>query len=142
MNYFKFLKIAFLGLLLLSVSNAHAILKNPQIRQCHLLNGEFFVANTESDQFGFCQFGEAIIGTIDLLRYADNDNDVFSIQAYKNNTKDCEPFGQLVDVKKPNGPVITMCSFTDGSLIENQTLSLGKDSEKNKKLSDALGLNP
>ena len=141
MGNFKFLKIAFFGLLIFSVSNVQALQKNPQILRCHALNGEFFVANTESDQFGFCSFGEAIIGTIDLLRYADNVNDVLSIEAYINNVKDCEPFGQLIDVKKPNGPTLVMCSFTDGSLIENQTLSLGQTSEKNKKLNQALGLN-
>ena len=141
MGNLKFLKIAFLGLLIFSVSHVHAVQKNPQIRRCHILKGEFFVANTESDQFGFCQFGEAIIGTIDLLRFSDNGNDVLSIQAYINNVQDCEPYGQLIDVKKPNGPTLVMCSFTDGSLIENQTLSLGQSSEKNRHLNEALGLN-
>ena len=147
MVHFRFLKIAFFGLIVFGISNAYAQ-RNPQIRHCQTLNGEFFVADAESDQFGFCQFGEAVIGTIDLLRYLDDgsedgtDNrfDVLSIQAFAKNVHDCEPYGQLISVKKPQGATLIMCQFSDGSLIENKTLMNGRYSNKNWKLSEALGL--
>lgn len=147
MGSIQVLKIAFFALVFLGLSNASAQ-RNPQIRHCLILNGEFFVADTDSDQFGFCQFGEAIIGTIDLLRYLDDgsedgtDNrlDVLSIQAFANNVKNCEPYGNQIEVKKPQAEKLMMCQFTDGSMIESKTLLLGRYSNSNWKLAEALGL--
>ncbi len=129
-----------MGLIILISHPAYSIQNNPQIRQCHLLNGEFFVADGESDQFGFCRFDDAIIGTIDLLRYDEGHADVLSIEAFKKNVLSCEPFGQLTELKIPDGPTLQVCEFTDNSMIEIKTLELGLNSEKNKKLTTALGL--
>lgn len=143
----KVFKIAFFSLIFIGLTPLHAQ-QNPQIRHCHALNGEFFVADSDADQFGFCKFGQAIIGTVDLLRYlddgsedgTDNRADVLSIQAFTNNVQACEPYGQLLQIKKPQGASLSVCQFTDGSLIEINTLLLGRHSEKNCKLSEALGL--
>ncbi len=120
--------------------NAFSIQKNPQIRLCNNLEGQFLVANTANDQVGLCQLGSAIIGAKDLVLFKDESTMAQSIQAYADDARSCAPYGQLQTIQVLEGAVLEVCSFEDGSVILNTTLEAGKASAFNQKLNQALEL--
>lgn len=114
---------------------------NPQIRVCHQTGGIFHVADAEGDQIGLCQYDSSIIGTIDLLNYRDNIQGVQSLQTYLDGIQSCEPYGQTKTIQLiNNGPRVIICDFTDGSMIDAETLKTGRHDPKNAKLNTALEL--
>jgi putative hemolysin len=122
--------------ILSSISTAQ---NNPQIRICRQLGGEFVAANTDTDQIGLCRFGQAYIGSIDLVRFVDKSSPD-SIETYTNNIQSCEPYAQTKQVQILQGPCLNVCVFSDGSIIESQTLSNGRQNFNNAKLNKALNL--
>ena len=138
MNSRRLLMILSLLGLSLSTNFALAAQKNPQMRTCRILKGQFFVAESATDQFGFCKFGSAIIGTIDLVRHQQLRETVLSIQTYENNINSCAPFGLTKKLITPDGDEVSVCAFGDGSLIESETLRLGIHAVENAFLNKAL----
>jgi len=127
-----------LGLTLLATSSFAT--SNPQIRECHRLGGEFLVAESRQDQFGFCKFDEAIIGAMDLVRQLDSQDTVGSIITYRNFIQTCEPYGQFLTYLDLEKKPLKLCIFEDGSALNEQALSAGRYSPLNIKLTAALGL--
>lgn len=128
-------------LILIHVSfSASAVQKNPQIRICNQLNGQFFVAESSVDQFGFCQFGSAAIGTLDLLQLKNEHQLSQAVQSYKSGQTQCQSNGQLSRFQIVGGEEMLVCVFSDGSLILNSTLEAGKNSDANHELNSALDL--
>lgn len=114
---------------------------NPQIRVCNYTEGQFLVANSEQDQFGFCKYGESIIGTIDLLNYQEKRFPIQALQTYFDGIRSCEPYGQTVLLDIPfdrSSAKLSVCAFADGSKIGSETLKAGHNAPENKKLNDAL----
>jgi hypothetical protein len=113
---------------------------NPQIRVCHQLGGVFVAVNSGSDQIGLCKFGSAYIGTIDLIHFVDKSITAQSIETYTNSIKSCEPYAESAQVQVLQGPILNVCLFSDGSIIESRTLSTGRENLNNAKLNKALNL--
>jgi len=128
-------KISALYLLLLGLATpltSHAL--NPQIQVCNQLNGQYFVANSENDQLGFCRFGQAFIGTLDLL----NSNKSKALQNYVNGTMSCSENGTAETLMTPEGDSVEVCHFQGNSFIGLKTLENGKSDETNQQLNTAL----
>lgn len=128
-------KTAALYLLLLGLSTpltSHAL--NPQIQICNQLNGQYFVANSESDQLGFCRFGQAFIGTLDLLDLHNSK----ALENYVNETTNCSANGTEETLATPEGDSIEVCHFKGHSFIGLKTLENGKADEGNQQLNTAL----
>ena len=128
-------KTSALYLLLLSLSiplTSHAL--NPQIQICNQLNGQYFVANSENDQLGFCRFGQAFIGTLDLLDLHKSK----AFENYINETTSCSTNGTEETLTTPEGDSIEVCHFKSNSFIGLKTLENGKSNESNQQLNTAL----
>ncbi len=121
-------------------SLAFAVQKNPQIRTCNLLGGEFVVASTHQDQIGFCQFDKALIGALDLTYFNNNESISQSINNYMKGQNNCDQVGQIETVIVIGGNSLQTCAFADGSYIELGTMIKGKESADNAKLNQVLGL--
>ncbi|MBC7464775.1 MAG: hypothetical protein H7256_02185 [Bdellovibrio sp.] len=111
---------------------------NPQIRACNQTGGEFKAAKTENDEVGLCKYGQAYIGTIDLLNYRDNQQGAQSLQTYIDGIQSCEPYGQMKTITILQSLSIDVCSFDDGSMIEAETLRTGRHDPRNAQLNRAL----
>lgn len=130
-----FMLLAFVGL-----SSLAAAASNPQMRACRVASGQFFVLDTGLDQIGLCRLGPSVIGAIDLLnKDADVEDVPASIYEYRNGVTFCEP-AHVASFPNPNGTVLKVCYYDDGSIIDLQTLVRGKNHPQNYSLSKALDL--
>ena len=127
-------------LMTLFALNTVAAQKNPQIRTCHQMEGTYFEAKNEVDLFGFCAFNESVIGTLDLVRYFHDTNNVISIRTYLNNIKNCEPYGRVVTLTTVEGTATVFCTFSDASMIDHKTLTTGIYDKRNERFNFALGV--
>jgi hypothetical protein len=134
------MKISFFILLTTLSSFAFSAQKNPLIRACHTLGGDFVVAQTSNDQVGFCQFDKALIGALGLMHFENKEFISQSISTYLKGQTACEPTGVIQTVIILRGESMQVCAYADGSLIELGTLIKGYKSDDNKKLNTALGL--
>lgn len=132
------IKIFVLIFALASTTNAT---KNPQIRACVTSGGQFFSVYTEEDdQLGLCQYGDALIGSIDILnKDVAEDETPLSIENYRAGIHDCETFN-LTTLTTFNGKLISACRYNDGSVIDLQTLYTGYNNERNFQLNKALNI--
>jgi len=122
-------------------SMAFAIQKNPLIRTCNLLEGEFVVATSHNDQIGFCRFGKALVGALDLMLFNNKETITQSINSYMKNQNSCEGSGTIETlIVVGGGASYQFCTYPDGSMIELGTLIKGSDSADNSKFNTALGL--
>lgn len=134
-------KYFFLSLIAFSCSIAFSAQKNPQIRTCNILGGEFVVAASHNDQIGFCQFGNALVGALDLTLFNNNEAISQSISSYIKSQTSCEPTGRIETLILVGGSKsLQTCVYSDGSRIELGTLIKGSSSADNDKLNEALGL--
>ena len=136
------MKMLFIALLTFSSASVFAVQKNPQIRTCHILGGEFLTADTANDQIGFCRLDTAVIGALDLMLFNNNEAITQSVNNYMKNQTSCEAAGGLVQNLTVTGTdeILKVCSYADGSNIEINTLTKGNRSVDNAKLNKVLGL--
>lgn len=135
------MKKSFLFVIVFASSMAFAVQKNPLIRTCNILQGEFVVANSSNDQIGFCRFGKAMVGALDLMLFNNKETITQSINNYMKNQTSCEPQGTIETmIIAGGGDSLQICTYPDGSLIELGTLIKGSNSADNSKLNTALGL--
>lgn len=113
---------------------------NPQIRLCHQQSGVYFVAHNESDEFGFCQFGQAVVGTLELMAFITENQKVQAIENYQNTIPACSPSGQIENLIVDVNNTFQVCHYSDQSRIGLQTLIKGRFDQQNKKLNQVLGL--
>ena len=122
-------------------SFAFSAQKNPQIRTCNVLGGEFVTVATANDQVGFCQLNKALVGSLDLLLFKDKESVVQSINSYMKNQTACENSGRVQTVTLiGSSDTFKVCAYEDGSFIELKTLNKGPHSSDNLKLNQVLGL--
>ena len=112
---------------------------NPQIQVCENKSGSFFVARSQNDEIGFCRFGQAFIGALDILHLTQQHQITQAVQDYKSGKTSCQ--GDEATLTTPEGDEIQVCQFTDYSFISLDTLKAGLDNSINKKLNKALRLN-
>lgn len=115
--------------------------RNPQIRACYDVGGRFEVVNSSNDQIGLCILDQSLVGAIDIL----NRNNVIefplSLYKYKKGVQVC-PRQNITNLKSFDGlEEITVCMYSDGSILDIETLASGKNSERNAKLNEVLGIN-
>ena len=128
-----------LGLVLVFSSLTTFAFRNPQMRACFTAGGQFFVVNGDYDQYGICKFGQSLVGAIDILN-RDSAIDVpLSLFNYKRGVKVC-PTQNLTTLTTFEGDPLYVCQYSDLSIIDVETLTSGKDSERNLELNKALKL--
>lgn len=135
------MKQSFLIFIVFTSSLAFAVQKNPLIRTCNNLEGEFVAANSHNDQIGFCRFGKAVVGALDLMLFNNKETITQSISTYMKNQTACEPQGKIETmIVVGTGDSLQICVYPDGSFIELGTLIKGSGSADNTKLNAVLGL--
>ena len=110
--------------MLFSFTNNAFATQNPLIRNCHLAGGQFTEVKTSNDQIGLCEFGHSYLGSLDVLNYLNQILVPTSVANYKDQITICE--GEVIVTQVLNTKVnITICQFSDGSIIDLKTLSHG-----------------
>ena len=113
--------------------------QNPLIRNCHLAGGHFTEVKTHNDQIGLCEFGHSYLGSLDVLNYLNQILVPASVANYKDNITECE--GEVVVTQVLNTKVnITICQFSDGSIMDLKTLTLGSSDPNHAQLNQFLDL--
>ena len=113
---------------------------NPQMRACRAASGQYFILDTGLDEIGFCRLGPSVIGAIDLLnKDAAMEEAPASLSDYRDGIADCEP-SNVSAIPNGAGNILKVCYYDDGSIIDLQTLSRGKNHSLNWQLNRALGL--
>lgn len=128
-----------LALTLLLVSNSSFATRNPQIRACATVGGQFFVVNSTFDEIGLCRIDAALVGAIDILNRDSGIEVPLSLNNYKKGVKYCST-QNLTTLYTFEGEPIYVCQYSDGSILDVETLTTGKDSPRNQELNKVLGL--
>lgn len=132
------LKTIALSLVLLTSTSAFAF-RNPQMRACLLAQGSFMIINTPNDQIGLCKIGLSYVGAIDLLNKDAQIEVPFSLYNYKRGLQVCAD-RNLLTLTMFDGQKLDVCYYSDGSLIDLETLNSGKNDPRNQLLNTAVGL--
>jgi hypothetical protein len=128
-----------LALTLLLISNSSFATRNPQIRACVTVGGQFFVVNSEFDEVGLCRINTALVGSIDILNRDSGIEVPLSLFNYKKGVKSCAT-QNLTTLYTFEGESIYVCQYSDGSILDVETLTTGKESPRNLELNKVLGL--
>lgn len=131
-------KIALSALVFFTAASALAY-KNPQIHACNIARGEFMVVNAPYDQIGLCKLGLSLVGSIDLLNKDAHIEIPLSLYNYKKGIVSCT-LRNIATFTTFDGQEINVCYYSDGSVIDLETLITGKNNSRNTDLNRALGL--
>ena len=113
--------------------------QNPLIRDCHLAGGYFTEVKTHDDQIGLCEFGHSYLGSLDVLHYLNQILVPVSVANYKAHITACK--GQIIITQVLNTKInITICQFSDGSIMDLKTLNRGLSDPSHAQLNQFLGL--
>lgn len=120
-------------------------LRNPLQRTCLTSGGQFWIYGVGSpDQYPVCRFGLSEVGALDLLKQQEGLG-VQSVSAFLSsasvppNRRSCvELNARIQDVIDSEGVQKLFCFFTDGSLLERETLLKGPEHPDNKALKTVL----
>ena len=119
--------------------------QNPQITRCHQSGGQFIVADMywhgQNDQVGFCQFGLATVGALDVMSFVDSqkNSQPQAFADYSNGITTCA--GQVVTARLVNSSLqMNVCIYSDNSMVDATTLLSGKDASQNQSFNFFLGL--
>lgn len=130
--------LAILAMILFTTTATYAV-RNPQIRACYAAGGEFLVVNAFEDQIGLCKFGLSLVGSIDILHQDARIEIPLSLHNYKKGVLLCGSQNQTT-LTSFEGKEISVCQYYDGSVIDIETLTSGKNSSRNLQLNSVLGL--
>ena len=113
---------------------------NPLMRTCRLEQGLFWIVYAPHQELPLCFFGEAAIGAEALHGYKHGGGAVLAVEAYKKSTgATCEQVGAVTVVGQDSKKAtFTVCQFSDGTLIEKNTLLRGPGSVVNQDLNRSL----
>ena len=111
-----------LALTLLLVSNSSFATRNPQIRACVSVGGQFFVVDAEYDEVGLCRIDAALVGSIDILNRDSGIEVPLSLFNYKKGVKSCTT-QNLTTLFTFEGEPIYVCYYSDGSILDVETLT-------------------
>lgn len=131
-------KLLIASAVIFSTATTFAI-RNPQIRACYTAGGQFFVLNTEDDQIGVCKLGLSLVGAIDILNKDSRIEVPLSLSHYKRGIQVCQA-QNVTTLVTFEGEELTFCQYSDGSLIDIETVASGKNNERNAVLNKVLGL--
>ena len=128
---------------LFSINSALALppvmLANPQIRACNTVGGQFAVVDSDFEQIGLCLLGPSIVGAIDILNKDAALEIPLSLYNYRKGVMSCSPHN-LTKLTTLSGNPLLVCLYSDGSLIDIDTLNSGKASLRNVELNRALAI--
>ncbi len=125
--------------LLFGFTNMAVATQNPLIRNCRLAGGHFTEVKTHNDQIGLCEFGHSYLGSLDVLHYFNQILVPTSVANYKENITHCT--GEIIITQVLNTKVnITICQFSDGSIMDLRTLTHGSSDPNHAQLNQFLGL--
>lgn len=130
--------LALFTLILCTAAASYAV-RNPQIRACYAAGGEFMVVNAPEDQLGICKLGLSMVGSIDILNKDARIEIPLSLHNYKKGVQLCLAQNRTT-LSTFDGEEISVCQYYDGSVIDLETLSSGKNNNRNDLLNSALGL--
>ncbi len=131
-------KLLIVSAVIFTTATAFAV-KNPQIRACYTVGGQFLVMNSEDDQIGLCKLGLSLVGSIDILNKDSRIEVPLSLSHYKRSIQVCQP-QNITSLVTFEGEEVTFCRYSDGSLIDIETLASGKNNDRNTVLNKVLGL--
>ena len=138
------MRIIFCLLFILSsqVSLAAPPNRNPMMRTCMRVQGQFWIVYGQDQELPRCLMGAAGIGAEALMSFKNGNGNFLSVRAYKQGSgSNCEQAGAVTVVGQDSDKVsFEVCQFSDGSLIERQTLLRGKGSVENRELDRALSI--
>lgn len=123
----------------LVVSAAQAI-EMPWARVCRAEGGHIWILNLDQqDQPSLCVFGAAAIGSEALFIFKTGNPAPQAFAVYQSGARDCSSQGgNLATYQDTDGNSKTLCTFQDGSLIENETLKRGFGSSANQGLDASI----
>lgn len=140
------MKTAYLAFAAMMVLGFAASAETPYARECRLSGGYSWSISIET-QFDttLCVFGKAAIGSAELAQKKWGNGQALSIEAFLNQTTQQDSSGlcELVDAvyvvaKDTNDINSELCKFSDGSVIELNTLAGGVSDPENAALVRAL----
>lgn len=114
-------------------------LSNAQMRACRISGGQFLVGETTDDQIGLCQLGVSLVGAIDILNKNARIEIPLSLHNYKRGVRECVE-QNLARIYIDQNRTVDVCLYSDGTLIDLDTLRSGKENPRNFRLNRALGL--
>lgn len=109
------------------------------MRACRAAGGEFIIANTSDDQIGLCKLGLNYVGAIDVLNRDAQIEVPLSLHYYKKGVQACST-QNLTIVNTLEGEEISVCLYSDDSVIDIETLASGYLSQRNAALNAFLGI--
>lgn len=127
----------FLGVLVLFISLS-ALAENPQLHACRLTSGTFHVIALEDDEFGFCEYGSAMMDSYSIFDSIFDSHQSIAVEAFSASLDCTEAQGYLIRGTDLEGKIYEICRFSDDSMIENETLLAGPGSADNAQLVNAL----
>lgn len=125
-----------IGTLFPSFSMAAGGMKNPLIRVCHQFEGRFWVLPNGQDDFPLCVFdNRAAISALDFVNNQQGLELSNALTAFLKSSGDCITQGGRKETRfDSDNNTWNLCVFKDGSFIESQTLSKGKNHPDNYHL--------
>jgi putative hemolysin len=106
---------------------------NPLAIFCEKEGGKYEQVFAPNGAFGLCSFGAGKIGAKAFYEYAQGKAPLAVHSFFEGG--EC---GKEAVVKYENGADVSVCEFSDGTVIEAQTLARGAKAKANAKLSRAL----
>jgi len=123
---------------LIFMAGFSALADNPQIRACRLTEGTFHVVALEEDQFGFCEYGSAMMDSYSIFDSILESTQSLAVEAFLDSSECTEAQGYVARGTDLEGKNFDICKFSDGSMIENETLEAGPQAGSNAQLMKAL----
>jgi hypothetical protein len=119
---------------------------NPLIRACVLKNADFETLNTGSlDDLPMCRFGMALMGAQAVQDVISGTTDqavsaFLASQPTGDPSSACSAVGadEVTGTSEQNGLSFDVCRFSDGSIVDAQTLARGAQDPQNAALRQAL----
>lgn len=109
------------------------------VRACRFSGGQFFIGETDLGPVGICKFANSFVGSLDILNKNARIEVPLSLHNYRKGVRRCVD-QNLADLYLNETDSIEICQYSDGSFIDLDTLSTGKEHMRNTKLNRALGI--
>lgn len=144
--FMKALSVLALMFLVSVVSHAQAPrYNNPLQRVCRVNNGLFWavsVSEPKLDQLPFCQFGEAYMGSLDLMNLLWENTSSQAVENYLANVSgeacDMDPISAQKILGHIDQQEFAFCLFSDNSIIGYDTFKRGPKASENQALNAVL----
>lgn len=109
------------------------------VRACRFSGGQFFIAETDLGSVGVCKFSNTFVGSLDILNKNARIEIPLSLHNYRKGVRRCIE-QNLANLYLNETDTVEICHYSDGSFIDLDTLTTGKEHMRNTKLNRALGI--